>query len=134
MSIEINTTYTTAKAKADAKNAVNDVIFAALVNEYGEDNVAYVRTETTTGGSNFIAVIAETLLVDGQEVPQVVGISASGKDPVDRETKTKVYAAFDFYGAKDRYEKWVEKKAADDAKKAAKKAEKKAIDADTSDF
>lgn len=134
MAVEISTNYTTAMAKADSKSKVNDIIFAALEAEFGSENVAYVRTETANSGSNFIAVIADTLLVDGEEVPQVVGISTSGKDAVDRETKTRTYAAFDFYGAKERYEKWVATKAEKDAQKAKKKADKIVADSDTSDF
>ena len=62
--IEITKDYTVTKAKADAKTDVMSVIFSALTDIYGEDNVAMVRTGGTSK-TNEIGVVIGTASVDG---------------------------------------------------------------------
>lgn len=128
--ITIDQTTTISKAKTMAKEAVADVIMAALQTAYGEDNVAWVRKPNNDGkggGTNFIAAIVNEIEVNGEVKPLAVGVNAAAKDPVDRTTKSGTYEAFDFYELKQNYENWVtksaEKKAAAKAKKEKEKAE-----------
>ena len=124
MAIEINKEYTTTKAKSYAKENAAEVVLAALITAYGEDNVAWVRKPNNDGkggGTNFIAAIVDEIEVNGEIKPLAVGVNVAGKDPVDRTTKSGTYEAFDFYELKQNYENWVAKAA---EKKAAAKAKK----------
>lgn len=125
--IEITKDYTVTKAKADAKTDIMSVIFSAVTDIYGEDNVAMVRTGGTSK-TNEIGVVIGTASVDGENVPVCVTINASAKDFVERKTKSKTFAAFDFAAAKEEYEDYIQEKADKDAEKAAAKQKKIAAD------
>lgn len=125
--IEITKDYTVTKAKADAKTDIMSVIFSAVTDIYGEDNVAMVRTGGTSK-TNEIGVVIGTASVDGEDVPVCVTINASAKDFVERKTKSKTFAAFDFAAAKEEYEDYIQEKADKDAEKAAAKQKKIAAD------
>lgn len=125
--IEITKDYTVTKAKADAKTDVMSVIFSAMTDIYGEDNVAMVRTGGTSK-TNEIGVVIGTASVDGEDVPVCVTINASAKDFTERKTKSRTFSAFDFAAAKEEYEDYVQEKADKDAEKAA--AKQKKIEAD----
>lgn len=125
--IEITKDYTVTKAKADAKTDIMSVIFSAVTDIYGEDNVAMVRTGGTSK-TNEIGVVIGTASVDGEDVPVCVTINASAKDFVERKTKSKTFAAFDFTAAKEEYEDYIQEKADKDAEKAAAKQKKIAAD------
>lgn len=125
--IEITKDYTVTKAKADAKIDIMSVIFSAVTDIYGEDNVAMVRTGGTSK-TNEIGVVIGTASVDGEDVPVCVTINASAKDFVERKTKSKTFAAFDFAAAKEEYEDYIQEKADKDAEKAAAKQKKIAAD------
>lgn len=119
--------YTANKIKTDVKAEAMDVIFAALVAQYGEDNVAWVRTGSSSK-TNEIAAVIGTAEVDGAEVPVCFTVNASAKDFVDRKTDKKTFQAFDFSAAKAEYEDYVTEKADKDAAKAKAKADKIARD------
>lgn len=125
--IEITKDYTVTKAKADAKTDIMSVIFSAVTDIYGEDNVAMVRTGGTSK-TNEIGVVIGTASVDGEDVPICVTINASAKDFIERKTKSKTFAAFDFAAAKEEYEDYIQEKADKDAEKAAAKQKKIAAD------
>ena len=125
--IEITKDYTVTKAKADAKTDIMSVIFSAVTDIYGEDNVAMVRTGGTSK-TNEIGVVIGTASVDGEDVPVCVTINASAKDFVERKTKSKTFAAFDFAAAKEEYEDYIQEKTDKDAEKAAAKQKKIAAD------
>lgn len=125
--IEITKDYTVTKAKADAKTDIMSVIFSAVTDIYGEDNVAMVRTGGTSK-TNEIGVVIGTASVDGEDVPVCVTINASAKDFIERKTKSKTFAAFDFAAAKEEYEDYIQEKADKDAEKAAAKQKKIAAD------
>ncbi len=125
--IEITKDYTVTKAKADAKTDIMSVIFSAVTDIYGEDNVAMVRTGGTSK-TNEIGVVIGTASVDGEDVPVCVTINASAKDFVERKTKSKTFATFDFAAAKEEYEDYIQEKADKDAEKAAAKQKKIAAD------
>lgn len=125
--IEITKDYTVTKAKADAKTDVMSVIFSALTDIYGEDNVAMVRTGGTSK-TNEIGVVIGTASVEGVDAPVCVTINASAKDFVERKTKSRTFPAFDFATAKEEYENYIQEKADKDAEKAAAKQKKIAAD------
>ena len=128
MDFTISKDYTMAKAKADVKAEAVRIIFDALVKEYGEENVAMVRT----GGAsktNEIAAIVGTADVKGEKVPVCITVNPSAKDFIDRKTDKKTFTAFDFYEAKAEYMTYTSEKAEKDAEKAAAKAKK--IEKDT---
>lgn len=119
--------YTMSKIKTEVKASAMDVIFAALVAEYGAENVAWVRTGNSSK-TNEIAAIIGTADVDGQEVPVCFTVNASAKDFVDRKTDKKTFQAFDFVAAKEEFETYVVEKSDKEAAKAKAKADKIAKD------
>lgn len=121
--------YTATKAKAAAKADVISVLFAALVDIYGDENVAMVRTGNGDSKTNEIGAVIGQAEVDGTTVPICVTVNASAKDFVERKTKSKTFPAFDFAAAKETYDNYLEEKAAKDAEKGASKAAKIASDA-----
>lgn len=121
--------YTTTKAKTDAKADVISVLFAALTDIYGDENVAMVRTGNGNSKTNEIGVVIGHAEVDGTTVPICATVNASAKDFVERKTKSKIFPAFDFAAAKETYDNYLEEKAAKDAEKEASKATKIAADA-----
>lgn len=122
----------TAKGAKDATKAevYNEVIWNALVAAYGEDNVRWVRTGSATSPKNEIAVRAKTVDVgDGFETAICVTVSAAAKDFSERKTDKKgTIPAFDFDAAAQRYDDYLEEKAAKAVDAAEKKAKKIASD------
>ena len=122
----------TAKGAKDATKAevYNEVIWNALVAAYGEDNVRWVRTGSSTSPKNEIAVRAKTVDVgDGFETAICVTVSAAAKDFVERKTDKKgVIPAFDFEAAAQRYDDYLIEKAEKAANAAKDKAKKIASD------
>lgn len=120
---EITKDYTATKAKTDAKAEVISLLFSAMTDIFGEDNVAMVRT----GGAsktNEIGVVVGQAEVDGTTAPVVVTVTASAKDFTERVTKSKTFAPFDFASAKEAYDYYIASKEEKDAEKAAAKAAK----------
>lgn len=108
----VDTKMTTTKIKATIKDEILEVIIEALKDKYGEDNVAFCRVgeKAKNTEKNILAVRAATVDVDGVEVDACVGIEVSGKDFVERKTKSKIFYPFNFDEAAQKYEDWVEKK------------------------
>jgi hypothetical protein len=116
----VDTKMTTTKIKAAIKDEILEVIIEALKDKYGEDNVAFCRVgeKVKNTEKNILAVRAATVDVDGVEVDACAGIEVSGKDFVERKTKSKIFYPFNFDEAAQKYEDWAEKKAEIKAKKA----------------
>lgn len=119
----VNADFTVSKVKTEVKASAMDFIFDALVEKYGEDNVAWVRTGNTSK-TNEIACVVGDAEVDGETYPVCFTVNASAKDFIDRKTDKKTFAAFDFVAAKEAYNDYVVEKADKEATKAKAKAEK----------
>ena len=122
---------TSKKAKDATKAEVyNEVIWNALVAAYGEDNVRWVRTGSSTSPKNEIAVRAKTVDAgDGFETAICVTVSAAAKDFSERKTDKKgTIPAFDFDASAQRFENYLAEKAAKAVDAAEKKAKKIASD------
>lgn len=114
---------TTVKAVKDfTKAEVMQTIWNALVEKYGEENVAYVLTGSGQTKKKELAVRAKTVDTGDFEVPVCVAITGAAKDFTDRKTDKREFAAFDFEEAKAAYEA----KLYADEEKAAAKADAKA--------
>ena len=107
------------KISASAKSEVNEVITKALIDAFGSENVAMVRT----GGSspvNCLAIRVGTLTDEsGFEHDLCVTVDTTVKSYKDRVTKRYTVEAFDFETAVACYEDYL-------TEKATKKAERKA--------
>lgn len=114
------------KISASAKSEVNEVITKALIDAFGSENVAMVRT----GGSspvNCLAIRVGTLTDEsGFEHDLCVTVDTTVKSYKDRVTKRYTVEAFDFETAVACYEDYLTEKATKKAEADAKKAERKA--------
>lgn len=120
---EINRDNSTTKVKAQAKSDLTAVIMSALKAEYGEENVAMVRTGESTQ-TNEIGVIVGDVTKDGYEYDMCFTINPVSKEFEGRKTSKRVYPAFDFTEAKAEYEQYLDDKATKKAEAEAKKAQK----------
>lgn len=124
----IDKTTTLTKVKAAARAEVMEVIMAALIANYGEDNVGMIRTGSGNSEKNDLGIRVGTV-TEGSEVYDLcVSTNASAKEPMDRKTAKKSYAAFDFEAARNAYESYLIDKAASEKEKAEKKEKKIAAD------
>ena len=124
----------TGKANTQAKAELVEIITKALAEHYGEDNVAMVRTGTSTQ-TNEIGVRIGTLTdIDGFEYDFCATINPTIKGHKEKVTKRYTVAPFDFEMAKQTYIDHIEDKertARENAEKKAKKIERdKAIRAE----
>ena len=124
----------TGKANTQAKAELVEIITKALAEHYGEDNVAMVRTGTSTQ-TNEIGVRIGTLTdIDGFEYDFCATINPTIKGHKEKVTKHYTVAPFDFEMAKQTYIDHIEDKertARENAEKKAKKIERdKAIRAE----
>ena len=124
----------TGKANTQAKAELVEIITKALAEYYGEDNVAMVRTGTSTQ-TNEIGVRIGTLTdIDGFEYDFCATINPTIKGHKEKVTKRYTVAPFDFEMAKQTYIDHIEDKertARENAEKKAKKIERdKAIRAE----
>lgn len=118
-------------AKKDIKARVSAIITAALVAEFGAENVANVRVGTASGAKNMLAVRADTVEDEGV-FDLCVGVDVGAKEYQDKySSKTgKLWrTAFDFETAKAAYDAYVADKATKAAENAARKEKKAAADA-----
>ena len=123
----------TGKANTQAKAELINVITDALIAYYGKDNVAMVRTGTSTQ-TNEIGVRIGTLTdIDGFEYDFCATVNPTVKGYKEKVTKRYTVPAFDFDEAAERYEDYIaeqELKAIErslkksTSKKSAKDAEK----------
>ena len=124
----------TGKANTQAKAELVEIITKALAEYYGEDNVAMIRTGTSTQ-TNEIGVRIGTLTdIDGFEYDFCATINPTIKGHKEKVTKRYTVAPFDFEMAKQTYIDHIEDKertARENAEKKAKKIERdKAIRAE----
>ena len=117
----------TGKANTQAKAELVEIITKALAEHYGEDNVAMVRTGTSTQ-TNEIGVRIGTLTdIDGFEYDFCATINPTIKGHKEKVTKRYTVAPFDFEMAKQTYIDHIEDKertARENAEKKAKKIER----------
>lgn len=117
----------TGKANTQAKAELIQVITDALIAYYGEDNVAMVRTGTSTQ-TNEIGVRIGTLTdIDGFEYDFCATVNPTIKGYKEKITKRYTVAPFEFETAKQAYIDYVEDKertAKENAEKKAKKIER----------
>lgn len=129
----VNKNTTPTAIKATVKQAMLDRITAMLTAEFGEENVAMVRTVTPSGtGKNVLAARVGTVTEDGFEFETVVVFDPSVKEWSERissKTGDVWRSAFDFESAKDEFVKWEAQREAKAAAAAAKKEKQKAATA-----
>ena len=117
----------TGKANTQAKAELVEIITKALAEHYGEDNVAMVRTGTSTQ-TNEIGVRIGTLTdIDGFEYDFCATINPTIKGHKEKVTKRYTVAPFDFEMARQTYIDHMEDKertARENAEKKAKKIER----------
>ena len=134
MNVTITKDFGTGKANAQAKATLTEIITKALVEAFGEENVAMVRTGGTSQ-VNEIGVRMGTITdADGFSYDFCATINPTIKGFKERVTKRYTVEAFDFDSARQAYidditakEEEKEAKAEAKAKKTAKdKAEREA--------
>ena len=134
MNVTITKDFGTGKANAQAKATLTEIITKALVEAFGEENVAMVRTGGTSQ-VNEIGVRMGTITdADGFSYDFCATVNPTIKGFKERVTKRYTVEAFDFDSARQAYidditakEEEKEAKAEAKAKKTAKdKAEREA--------
>lgn len=134
MNVTITKDFGTGKANAQAKTTLTEIITKALVEAFGEENVAMVRTGGTSQ-VNEIGVRMGTITdADGFSYDFCATVNPTIKGFKERVTKRYTVEAFDFDSARQAYidditakEEEKEAKAEAKAKKTAKdKAEREA--------
>ena len=126
MNVTITKDFGTGKANAQAKAVLTEIITKALVEAFGEENVAMVRT---SGSSpvNCLAIRVGTLTDEsGFEHDLCVTVDTTVKSYKDRVTKRYTVEAFDFETAIACYKNYLAEKATKKIETDAKKAERKA--------
>ncbi len=92
-----NSQMSNAKIKTEAKIKVMEVITKALIEAFGEENCAYVRTGATKNKTKEFAVKIGTVEKDGETYDLCAVVNSSIKDYRERTSERgKVYPAFDF--------------------------------------
>lgn len=127
MNFTITKDFGVTKAQATAKARITEIIMNALIAEYGEDNVAMVRTGSSTQ-VNEIGVRVGTITVDGFEFDFCSTLNPTMKSYKEKVTKRYTVEAFDFDTAKQNYADYIEAKENEAKEKEKKKAEKIARD------
>lgn len=124
MNITITKDFGTGKANAQAKATLTEIITKALVEAFGESNVAMVRTGGTSQ-VNEIGIRMGTITdTDGFTYDFCATVNPTIKGFKEKVTKNYTVPPFDFDEAKTCYEVDVATKAADKAAKAKAKEEK----------
>lgn len=119
--VDKNTTAT--KIRLSAKAEYVEKLLEILRAEYGEENVAMVRTGNTTK-VNEIAVLADVVTENGTEKGLVFTVNPVVRPWNDVSNKRGTTPAFDFEKAKQAYENYVSEKEQEKIDKEKKKAEK----------
>jgi len=128
MNVTITKDFGTGKANAQAKAMLTEIITKALVEAFGEDNVAMVRTGGTSQ-VNEIGVRMGTLTdTDGFPYDFCATVNPTIKGFKERVTKRYTVEAFDFDSARQAYIDDVTTKAEEKKAKAEAKAKKIAKD------
>ena len=127
MNFTITKDFGITKAQATAKARLTEVIMNALISEFGEENVAMVRTGSSTQ-VNEIGVRVGTITDNGFEFDFCSTLNPTMKSYKEKVTKRYTVDAFDFESARQNYSDWVTEKALEQEEKEKKKAEKIARD------
>ena len=112
------------KISAQVKEQMISKIMEFLKTEYGDSNVAMVRTGTSSE-VNEIGVKVGTLIEDGFEYDLCMTVNATVKSHKDKYTKRYVVPAFDFDFCRESYENYLREKKEKELEKETKRAEKK---------
>ena len=124
MNVTITKDFGTGKANAQAKANLTELIMNALIAEFGEENVAMVRTGGTSQ-VNAIGVRIGTITdADGFTYDFCATINPTIKGFKERVTKRYTVEAFDFDSARQAYVDDVTAKAQEKEAKAKARAEK----------
>ena len=122
--IVITKDFGTGKANVQAKAELTELIMNALITEFGEENVAMVRTGGTSQ-VNEIGVRMGTITdADGFSYDFCATVNPTIKGFKERVTKRYTVEAFDFETAKQAYIEDVNAKAQEKEAKTKVKAEK----------
>ena len=122
--VVITKDFGTGKANAQAKAELAELIMNALITEFGEENVAMVRTGGTSQ-VNEIGVRMGTITdADGFSYDFCATVNPTIKGFKERVTKRYTVEAFDFETAKQAYVEDVNAKAQEKEANAKAKAEK----------
>ena len=128
MSVTITKDFGTGKANAQAKAMLTEIITKALVEAFGEENVAMVRTGGTSQ-VNEIGVRMGTITdADGFSYDFCATVNPTIKGFKERVTKRYTVEAFDFDSARQAYIDDTTAKAEEKKAKAEAKAKKIAKD------
>ena len=124
MNITITKDFGTGKANAQAKANLTELIMNALIAEFGEENVAMVRTGGTSQVNEIGVRIGTITDADGFTYDFCATINPTIKGFKERVTKRYTVEAFDFETAKQAYIDDVTAKTQEKEAKAKAKAEK----------
>ena len=124
MNITITKDFGTGKANAQAKANLTELIMNALIAEFGEENVAMVRTGGTSQVNEIGVRIGTITDADGFTYDFCATINPTIKGFKERVTKRYTVEAFDFETAKQAYVDDVTAKAQEKEAKAKARAEK----------
>ena len=124
MNVTITKDFGTGKANAQAKANLTELIMNALIAEFGEENVAMVRTGGTSQVNEIGVRIGTITDTDGFTYDFCATINPTIKGFKERVTKRYTVEAFDFETAKQAYVDDVTAKTQEKAAKAKAKAEK----------
>ena len=128
MNVTITKDFGTGKANAQAKAVLTEIITKALVEAFGEENVAMVRTGGTSQ-INEIGVRMGTITdADGFSYDFCATVNPTIKGFKERVTKRYTVEAFDFDSVRQAYIDDTTAKAEEKEAKAKAKAEKTAKD------
>lgn len=122
--VVITKDFGTGKANAQAKAELTEIIMNALITEFGEENVAMVRTGGTSQVNEIGVRIGTITDADGFTYDLCATINPTIKGFKERVTKRYTVEAFDFETAKQAYIEDVNAKAQEKEAKTKVKAEK----------
>ena len=124
MNVTITKDFGTGKANAQAKANLTELIMNALIAEFGEENVAMVRTGGTSQVNEIGVRIGTITDADGFTYDFCATINPTIKGFKERVTKRYTVEAFDFDSARQAYIDDVTAKTQEKEAKAKAKAEK----------
>ena len=124
MNVTITKDFGTGKANAQAKANLTELIMNALIAEFGEENVAMVRTGGTSQVNEIGVRIGTITDADGFTYDFCATINPTIKGFKERVTKRYTVEAFDFDSARQAYIDDVTAKTQEKEAKAKARAEK----------
>ena len=124
MNVTITKDFGTGKANAQAKATLTEIITKALVEAFGEENVAMVRTGGTSQVNEIGVRIGTITDTDGFTYDFCATINPTVKGFKERFTTRYTVEAFDFETARQAYVDDVNAKTQEKEAKAKVKAEK----------